>query len=175
MLRILAILMVICAFYLSSCTTTQNTNLIPPATKADSVTKKGFMQVSFGTRSFMIYDLTVRNSPVHTMTAGTMATDQNDTLWIAQIQIEDHLYKTISMTMTGYNNTSNAAIGTYMVRDNSSTLSDYSDGQNRIYSISIGSTFDITNTGFTTEGTLSLNLYYNHTYFPATGTFKIYN
>src|SRR6185295_8391453 len=100
---------------------------------------------SFGSRSFMIYDLVVRNSPVHTLGASINATDQNDTLWIAQIQLEDHLYKTISMNMTGYNNTSNAAIGTYVIRDNSSTLSDYSDGQNRIYSISIGSTFNITN------------------------------
>ncbi len=176
MKSILTLLLVAGTLYLSSCTKTDTpvTN-VPLTPKADSVTKGGFFQISFNGESYMIHDLVVQRVPVYSLYAFTMASNQQDTLYIAQIQLTDHQAKTISVDLTLYNNTSDASIGTYLVTTNNCTLTDYSEGQNRTYSVSLGSSVTLTNTDYTTEGTLSLNLYYNHVNYPATGSFKIYN
>ena len=175
MKHILTILFIAGAFYWSSCTkndTPINAPVILP--KADSVSVGDSLQLSFAGKSFTITDLTVINSPVYSLFGKTQAFDQYDTLWIAQIQMTDHQSKTISLNLTAYNNTSGTSTGTYLVRDNTCTVTDFSEGQNKNYAVAIGSSISITDTFKTLRGILSLNLYYDHNYYPATGSFKIY-
>ena len=175
MKSIFTLLLAAAAFYLSSCTTNSSPNTLTIIPKADSISVGDTLQISFAGKSFIITDLTILNSPVQTLFAKTQAFDQNDTLYIGQILQTDHLYKTISVNLTVYNSTSSpSSIGTYLVRDNTCTLTDYSEGQNRTYAVSIGSTVNITNSTYPLMGTLSLNLYYDHNSYPATGSFKIY-
>ena len=176
MKSILTLLLIAGTFYLSSCnkndTPVTNPVIIP---KADSVTKGGYLQFSYNGENFTINDLVVQQQVVYSLFANTMASDVSDTLYISQIQMTDHQSKTISLNLTTYNNTSLSPIGTYLVRTNDCTFTDFTNGENRVFAVSIGSVVNLTNTGYTTEGTLQLNLYYNRTSYPATGSFKIYN
>ena len=176
MKSVLTILLIACTFYLSSCTTNSSSSNLTVLPKADSVMNNGFLQISFNGESFLINNLTVLNSPVYTSTSSILPTNITDTLWIGQFQMSDHKATQVSLNLTGYNDVSGAAIGTYFVTTNTSTLTDYSQGQNRVYAVSIGSSINVTNVlNDTTYGTLSLNLYYNNNTYPATGSFKIPN
>ena len=178
MKRILALLLAIGAFYLSSCsksdTPITNPVIIP---KSDSVTKGGYLQITFTGKSFYIKDLTVQGSPIYSLSANTLPFDHTDTLWISQLQLIDHKAKQVAMNLTVYKDSTDSTsnLGTYRIRTNTSTVTDNSEGKNKVYAVSLGSTVKLTHTDFTTEGTLALTLHYNDSSFAATGYFKIYN
>jgi len=172
MRTIFAALFVISALYLSSCKD-KDTNLFA-VPKQDTTSNMGFMNLSFAGKTFHVVHMTADNSPIHSLIALTKSFDKQDTLWIGQIQVTDHKQKMISMDLTVYNASSGAAVGTYVVRTNNCTVTDFSEGKNRVYAVGAGSYVDITAAGFTTTGTLNLNLYYNKESYNATGNFTIY-
>lgn len=162
------------ALYFSSCTKlgTPVTN-VPPVPKTDTVTNLGYMNITFGGKTYNMPHMVVTKSPVHTLIALTKSFDQQDTLWISQIQVTDHKSKIFSIDLTSYNISSGAAVGTYDIRDNSSTFTDFTEGKNRVYAVSQGGTINITSSGYTTKGNFNINLHYNSQDYPASGTFEI--
>ncbi len=66
--------------------------------------------------------------------------------------------------------------GHFKVVNNESTFTDYTRGENKTFSIAVGSDVYIThNAADCITGTLSLSLYYDHVATPATGNFKIFH
>jgi hypothetical protein len=164
--------------YLSSCNNkTDNLTPVP----MDSVSKGSYLQLSFGSKNFNIVDLSVNNSPVYTIVASTIATDQYDTLWDANLVETDHKSTQMSLSMRAFHDSvgithDSSGRGVYHVLDNNSTLTDHSTGQNRVYTILPGSTMTVQATGnYYIQGYLNLRLKYNYdTSLTASGNFKYY-
>lgn len=170
MRRIFTVVMLAGLCYLSACS--EDGTSVTPMSTNDTVSKGGYMQIAFGTKSFLLEDLVVNNSPVHTLYASLLSSPP-DNYFTARIIAKDEKSKTVTLNLT-LKNSSTVPTGVYQVVENNSTLSDYSSGQNRNYAISVGSYIDITSSSYPIKGTLHLNLYYNHQTIPATGDFKIY-
>lgn len=163
------LLMMAGLIYFSSCNN-KNDNLNAPP--VDSVSKGSYLQLQFDTKSFYFNDLILNSTPVYGLSAGTVSTDQFDTSFIGSILLKDFTSKQMALDLSGVHD---SATGVFVVKNNASTLTDYSSGQNRKYSIGVGSVFKITVSGtYYTEGTMSLQLRYNYDTTRATGSFKIY-
>jgi hypothetical protein len=172
MKRILTIALLAGMTGLFSCSNnSKNDNLTPPV--EDTVSKGSYLKLSFNSKDFNITDISVNNSPLYTLTSTTIPTDMYDTLWSLNVVGKDFKMKQISLNLTASNHTDT---GTYAVLTNGSTLSDFTTGQNKNYTIVTGSTVHISSTnGGYVAGELNLNLRYNYdsaTF--ATGTFKIF-
>ena len=181
MKRILA-LMLIGIAYLSSCKKdNQNTDLLKEP-KMDSVSKGSYFQIKFKdpqrpndtAESFLINDLILNNQAIFTVYGNTVLT-LPDSLYTAKIQIIDHKLQKISLDLSLFDS-SKTLQADYKVFNNQSTLTDYTRGENKTYSIGLGSVVTIVHDGNDcVTGTFALNLYYNHLYSPATGSFKIFH
>lgn len=160
--------------YLSSCSNkvdgTTNSLIIPPE---DSVTVNSTIILYYNNDTFVIHDLTVKNLPIESFFASDPY-NPTDSIWTTTIVLTDYLKKQISLNLTA-NRDSSSALGIYYVTTNSSTLTDYTNGENRVYSIMEGSYLTITASNYPITGTMALTLRYNNDTIPATGTFSIYN
>jgi hypothetical protein len=156
--------------YFSSCSDNKNDNLnVRPD---DSVSKGSYVQLQYSNKSYFIHDLVLNSSPVYTMAASTIATDQFDTMFTGTVLLSDFKSKQIRINMVAIND---SATGIYTVRNNVSTLVDNSEGKNKKYSIALGSKMNILVSDiYYIEGTLDLILRSNYDSTNATGTFRIY-
>lgn len=101
--------------------------------------------------------------------------DATDSLWICKIELIDAFKNQLEMNLTAYGS---SATGAFTVKDNSSTLTDYTNGKNQVYSVAQGSLINVTQSSYPIKGSLSLTLYYNHTTTysnSSTDTFQINN
>ena len=181
MKRIFA-LMLIGIAYLSSCNKdNQNTNLLAEP-QMDSVSKGSYFQIKFkdmqhpndSMESFYINDLILNNQAIFTIIGKTVVTPP-DSLYTARIQITDHKLQKMSLDLSLFDS-SKVLVGDYKVFNNQSTFTDYTRGENKTYSIGVGSIVSIAHDGADCiTGTFTLNLYYNHVFSPATGSFKIFH
>ena len=165
------------ALGLSSCTKTSTpvTNL-PVVPSSDSVSNGSYLQIYFGSKSFYVKDLAVAKSVVHSLYIKTAASDASNMKFIGQMQVTDHLRKMVSINITATNDTSlsGTGIGQYTLVTNTSTLTDYSDGENKTYSIMIpDSYFTVDSIGLYYEGSFYFNMNYNNQGVGAYGTYKI--
>jgi hypothetical protein len=174
MKNLFAALLVSGAFYFAACT-----KAVPYAPyvvkKSDSTTNKGNFNITFNSKSLYMEQLSVLKIAEHEFVSNTKSFDQADTLFITQVSITDRKSKMMSMKLTVYNNTSGMPVGTYVVRNNDCTFTDFADGKNQVYAIEPGGTVDITETGVTTKGTFNFILRYNTKIYPATGNFVVNN
>jgi hypothetical protein len=160
--------------YLSSCSNkhdaTTNSLIVPPA---DSVSLNSLINLYFNNDTFAINDLTVKNLPIESLFASNTY-NPADSTWITNIVLTDYTKTEVSLNLTAYRDSS-SALGIYYVTTNSSTLTDYSTGANKTYSIMEGSILTLTQSTYPISGTLSLTLHYNSDTIGATGTFVIYD
>lgn len=162
---------------LSSCNS-KSDNLTP--VPQDSVSNQSYVSLTFGGKNFYIQDLSVNNSPVYTIQSSSIATDQADTLWDADLVETDHKSTQISISLRAFHDSvgitmDSSGRGVYHVRDNNSTVTDFSTGQNKVYTVLPGSTMTILALGnYYITGWLNLNLKYNFDTLSAAGTFKVY-
>ena len=163
-------------FCLSSCSNkdskTKSYVLVP---SADSVTKGSTMFITFGVDSFNLTDLTVSGTPVEYMYASDTF-NVNDSIWMARLLITDYQLKNIALNLylTNTVNLYNVDTGYYYVTANNSTLTDYTNGATKTYTVLLGSWVHIVRSYSPVTGTMHLSLYYNHTNGLATGNFSIY-
>jgi hypothetical protein len=161
---------------LSSCsnkdTKTINYTHVP---SADSVSKGSTLTIALGTiDTFTLTDLTVTATPIEFLYASDIF-NVNDSFWMATILVTDYRLKQIALNLNATNtNPNHIDTGYYYVTTNNSTLTDYSKGENKTYTVTIGSWLHITRSYSPVIGTMSLNLYYNHATITATGNFSIY-
>lgn len=148
----------------------------------DTVSKGSYFKITFKdmqhpndtAESFTINDLIVNNKSIFTLYGKTVVTPP-DSLYTAKIMITDHKSEKISMNLFLFDSTK-VLIGEYKVPNNLSTLTDYTRGENKTYTIAVGSIVNITHDGADcVTGTFTLNLYYDHVTSPATGSFKIFH
>jgi len=174
MKNLFAALLVFGAFYFAACT-----KAVPYAPyvvkKSDSTTNFGYLNITFNSKTLRMEQLTVLKIAEHEFVSNTKGFDMADTLFITQAQITDRKSKMMSLKLTVYNNTSGTPVGTYVIRNNDCTFTDFADGKNQVYAIQPGGTVDITSTGVTTKGTFNFTLLYNHKAYPASGDFVINN
>jgi len=179
MRNIFTFLLLAGVIYFSSCNSGGNstTKALQVFPSTDTVTKGSYIQLSWTnlsgvTESYYITDLSVNNSPLYEI--GSTVTENADSTWASKIILKDFTKKQIALNLSMENPTLTNS-GTYSVLNNSSTLTDYSLGQNKTYSISQGS-YALYNTvgGTFIQGTLNLNLVYNFQSVNATGSFLIY-
>jgi hypothetical protein len=163
-------------FCLSSCSNKDaktNSYILVPST--DSVSKGSTMFITFGVDSFNLTDLVVSGTPVEYLYASDTF-NVNDSFWMGRILVTDYQLKQISLNLSVSNTTNSyyTDTGYYYVTANNSTLTDYSKGENKTYTILAGSYIHITRSYSPVTGTMNLNLYYNHTTGTATGNFRIF-
>ena len=144
------------------------TNLFA-VTPGDTTTKGSSIELSFNSKTVGVTDYSINGSPFITISASIL--QANDVTWDNKIVVTDYKLNQFGLNLSSVNSTSS---GTYTVTDNSSTFTDDSSGIHKTYSIGVGSTVTITQANYPIEGTMNLNLYYNHVLTPATGSFKIY-
>jgi hypothetical protein len=173
MKRIFTLIMIAGVVYLSSCGNGANDKIaVIPA--PDSTSKGSKFQISFGSETFFLNDYTLNKIPTVSLFASDIY-NATDSMWHARIEVTDRTNKQISLIL----NVDNPIIGdtsvaTFYVTKNTSTLSDYSNGENKTYAISVGSYVNITQATYPIKGDLFLTLYYNHDTLQATGNFLIY-
>ena len=168
--------------YLSSCNNkSANTNLLITPTM-DSVSKGSYFIISYADKQhptdtvekFALNDLILNNQAVISMTTTTVCRPP-DSLYYATVQITDYKYKKIALNLSVFDS-SRHDTGYYKVVNNNSTFTDYSRGENKNFSIGLGSYIHVTHNGSDCmTGTFSFDLYYNHTTTNATGSFKIFH
>jgi hypothetical protein len=159
--------------YLSSCGNGANST-VAVLPLPDSTTKGSKFQVSFGSQSFLINDYNVNQIPQFVLFASDVY-NATDSMWHARIQVTDRTNKNISMNLNLDNPIiSGTSTGSFFVTKNTSTFTDYSNGDNKVYTVAIGSSVDITQSSYPIEGILYLTLYHNHDTINATGNFHIY-
>ncbi len=174
MKNLFAALLVSGAFYFAACT-----KAVPYAPyvvkKSDSTTNNGNITIYFAGKTVQMSQLSVLKIAEHEFVSNTKSFDQADTLFITQVNITDRKSKLMNMKLTVYNNTSGSPIGTYVVRNNDCTFTDFAEGKNQVYAIEPGGTVDITETGPTTKGTFNFTLRYNNKTYPSSGNFVVNN
>ncbi len=174
MKRIVTFLMLTGIIYLSSCGNGNNDSL-PVVPVADTMSKGGFIQLSYVNdsgliSSFSINDVTIRNVAYYSLFASDIY-NATDSLWHCKIQLTDLKMQQLAFTVNLINTSST---GTFTVTTNNSGFIDYTHGENITYSIYAGSTVEITQSSYPIQGNFNLILYKNHVTYPATGSFKIY-
>lgn len=171
MRKIFMVLLLPVVLYLSSC---KDNYTIPVPTPGDTTTNKSYMNVMFGNDTFAIKDLKVNNSPFYALYARVNRNYSfTDSSWQARLEVWDYKYQKISLNMDLVNTTP-IDTGDYFITTNTSTLTDYSDGEDKIYRIGLGSVVHISSVEYPITGYMNLNLYYNHAVTQATGDFKIF-
>ncbi len=171
MKKIFMVLLLPVVLYLSSC---KDKYTIPVPTPGDTTTNNSFMTVMYGNDTFAIKDLKVNNSPFYALYARIHRNyNFTDSSWQARLEVWDYKYQKISLNMDLVNTTP-IDTGDYYITMNTSTLTDYSDGQDKIYRIGLGSVVHISSAEYPITGYMNLNLYYNHAVTQATGNFKIF-
>lgn len=171
MKRLLSLLLIFGAIYAASCNKDDSPTVVV-IPKEDSVTRNSSFNVKFDTTSVFIRDLAVQNSPIYSITCRLDSV--SPTRYYLNLVVTDHKKNLVTTTIRAFNNTSDP-LGDYFVTEPNSTLTDYTKGENKTYSIAIGSKISITNPFYPLTGTFAINLYYNHKTIPATGAFKVYN
>ncbi len=163
--------------YLSSCSK-NNSSTIVVAPEADSISKGGFVQISFnaapapGTpESFYFNDYKKGGWAIYSLYA-TDIYNATDSFWHVHVQLADQKSKQLSFT---YDGIGLAAAGTFVANTNTSTLIDYSTGTNLTYAISKDNSYvSITQATYPIQGTFNFTLYNNFYTTIASGNFKIY-
>jgi hypothetical protein len=163
---------------ISSCSKDSGSGIAAPDV-ADSISKGGFVQVSFyaaptpGTpESFYFNDYTKGGWAVYSLYA-TTTYNASDSMWHLHLQLTDQKSKQLSFS---YDGIGVAAVGTYVAKTNTSTLTDFSTGTNYTYAISRdNSTVNVTQATYPMQGTINFTLYKNSYTTNATGSFTIYH
>jgi len=175
-----AILIFTGVVYLSSCSnrdsTTTNALIVPPQ---DSISAGSIVTLYFNNDTFVTTDLAVKTIPIEAISASNVY-NPSDSTWITTVVLTDYTRTKTSLNLTAYRDSS-SPVGIYYFTTNTSTLTDFSTGANRPYSVMDGtfggyyrSSLTITNASYPISGTLSLMLHYNSDTINATGTFMIY-
>ena len=165
------LLLLLGALYLSSCSNGANDPL-PKAVPADSTTTGSYITTWFKGDAFDIQDLALNGVAKIQLNASDIY-DPTDSVWVCRIQVIDAFKNQMEMNLTAKGP---SATGAFTVTDNSSTLTDFTNGQNLVYSIAIGSVVNVTQSFYPIKGNLNLTLYYNHTTTfttPATDSFMM--
>ena len=165
---ICSILFVTAIALFSSCD--KGTTNLFAVTPGDTTSKGSTIDISFNSKDLAVYDYSINGSPVITISSNIM--QASSSAWNGQIVVTDYKQNQFALNLNCVNSTQE---GTYTVLDNNSTFTDDSVGLHKVYSIGVGSTVTITQANYPIEGTMNLNLYYNHVMTPATGSFKIYH
>ncbi len=173
MKSIITVLLLSCLFGLSSCSEDSGTTNLVTVPVEDTITKGSYLQIAFLDKSFYISDISVNNSPIYEMFANSLFNDR-DSIWSSKLVLTDYRNQKMALYLNTKTNNANN-IGKYFVQDNTSTLTDFSGGENKNYAITTGSHIEITTYASQyLEGSLYLNLRYNYAYYVATGHFKIF-
>jgi hypothetical protein len=139
------------------------------------VSKGSYVHLHFRYREFFLHDLIVSNSPVIT-TSARVSNVAPDSFWSAAVIVTDHTSKTMSLNLSVFNSTIYMD-STYYVLNNGSTLTDFTAGQNRTWSVSLANSWIFithADANYVT-GKVNLNLYYDHDTTLAYGDFKIFH
>lgn len=168
MKHIFTIFLISSVIYLSSCGNGANDPL-PKTAVADSFSDGSYLSIWFLSDTFYIHDLTLNGVATVAMHASDIY-NANDSMWQCHVQLIDAPRNQMALNVTAYGSSST---GIFTVTDNSSTLTDYSHGENKTYSIGIGSVISITSNQYPIKGTMNLTLNYNYTTTYANDSFKI--
>ncbi len=152
------LLLIIGVLFFSSCGNGSNDPL-PVVSPADSSTTGSYVTTWFDGEGFVMKDLALNGVSKIQLHASDVY-DATDSLWICKIELIDAFKNQLEMNLTAYGS---SATGTFTVNDNSSTLTDYTNGKNQVYSVAQGSLINVTQSSYPIKGSLSLTLYYNHT------------
>jgi hypothetical protein len=170
MKNILTLLLVSGVIYLSSCGNGAN-DPVPVVPIADSTTTGSYFSIWFQSDTFFIRDVSLNGIPAVTLRSSAIY-NATDSMWECRVKLNDVGHTRINLDITA---TNTSPTGSYTVKDNSSTLTDFSHGENKTYSIGIGSVINLSQSSYPIIGQMSLTLYYNHTTTYANDTFKIYH
>ncbi len=165
------LLLLVGVMYLSSCGNGANDPL-PVAVPADSTTTGSYLTTWFLGDAFVINDLALNGVSKIQLHASDIY-NATDSVWVCRVQLIDVFKDKMEMNITAQGSLST---GAFTVVDNTSTLTDYTHGQNKVYSVAPGSIINVTQSFYPIKGTMDLTLYYNHTTTystSATDSFKI--
>lgn len=172
-------LLLFAVVYFSSCgrggEKINNLTIGPPS---DTSTKGSVLQISwidndFQSESYNILDLTVLKKAYYEL--GGRISKNGDSTWSGILICKDFTKKKIDLNLN-FNKHDSIVNGVYTIDINSSTLTDYALGENRVYAIAPGSTITLSTIGSQfMEGSMDLTIYSkgvgNH---HATGSFKVF-
>ena len=170
MKNIFTLLLLSGVFYLSSCGNGAN-DPIPYVPPADTIKNGSYFSAWFLNDQFFIWDLKVNNVPVYNLHSSVIY-NSTDSLWECRVFCTDFTKKQMDISFMAVGT---SPTGTYTVVDNKSTLTDYSHGENKTYSIGIGSVVTLSQSSYPVKGLMNLTLNYNHNTVYANDTFKINN
>src|ERR1041385_1818607 len=126
MKKILALALICGIIALSSCGNGGNTPVATPALP-DSSSKGDTLQIMFANDTMTIVDQVKYNVPVYALYAAATI-NPTDSLYHLKMQVIDYKMKQMALYIEA---TNNSPTGIYTIARNSSTFTDYSQGQNR--------------------------------------------
>lgn len=166
--------------YLCSCSNNSNTVVTP---KADSVSNGSYINMNLRpdtADSFKVYDYTLNKTPVYKIYGEkSVVYNITDTQYVMKIQLTDYRSSKVALNLTAYRR-STVDTGDYFVNTNTSTLTDFTKGENKTYAIALDTgvlahaTLHLSTGTYPLKGTFSLRLRYNYDTSRATGRFVIY-
>jgi|GEM_PF-4680251 len=170
MRNIVTLLLVSGIVFICSCGNGANAP-IPIVPPADSSSNGSYLNIWFQADHFIMKDLSL-NGVSSIQVHATDIFNATDTFWEFHMQVVDQPKNQMELNLTARGN---SPTGAFTVVDNSSTLTDYSHGENKVYAIAIGSVVTVTQNNYPIKGNMNLTLYYNHATTYANDSFQLNN